>query len=184
MIRFGLVALCLLVALAHAADPPGADEWKYDVILRKAGEPLRGLILEEQTKSVKIQCIWRTPGKPTLVSTEIIPRAEIRQLLVLEKDDREALRQRLDALKRERAVLSDNLRALDPRGKGALKAADALDFQRTTWPGDGKVEALEYRSSYFRLVANTRPAISIKISLTYAPKLPPMKKVCRSCAIW
>ena len=160
MIRYGLFALCILVVLGHAADPPGADEWKYDIILRKSGEPLRGLILEEGVKSVKIQCIWRKPGKPTLVSTEIIPRQEIRRLVELDKNDREALRERLNALKRERAVLSDNLRALDPRGKGALKAADALDFQKTTWPGDDKVEALEYRSSYFRLVANTRPELA------------------------
>ncbi len=160
MYRCGLFALSILVVTAYALDPPGADEWKYDVILRKAGEPLRGLIVEEGDKSVKIRCIWRKPGKPTLVSTEIIPRSEISRLLTLGKEDREALRERLDALKRERVVLADHLQALDPRGKGSSKAADALDFLETTWPGDDKSKALEYRSSYFRLVANTRPELA------------------------
>jgi Protein of unknown function (DUF1570) len=160
MIRCGPFAVCVLVVAAHAADPPGADEWKYDVIVRKAGEPLRGLVVEEGDRSVKIHWIWRKPGKPTLVFTEIVPRREISRVVLLEKADREALQGRLDALKRERAVLADHLRALDPRGKGASKAADALDFRETTWPGDDKSKALEYRSSYFRLVANTRPELA------------------------
>src|SRR3569623_1055958 len=154
------LALVLLLASVHAADPPGGDEWKYDVVYRKDGEPLRGLVVEDGPKRVKLYSIWRKPGRPTLVFTEIVPRQEIRRVELLPEADREALRQRLDALKRERAVLADHLRALDPRGKGASKAADTLDFRETTWPGDGKAGALEYRSAYFRLVANTRPELA------------------------
>ena len=153
------LALCLFASL-YAADPPGSDEWKYDVVVRKSGEPLRGLVIEEGPKSVKLQWIWRKPGRPTLVFREIVQREDIRRVELLPDADREALRQRLDALKRERAVLADHLLALDPRGKGASKAADALDFRETTWPGDDKAKALEYRSTYFRLVANTRPELT------------------------
>ena len=38
-------------------------------------------------------------------------------------------------------MLADHLQALDPRGKGASKAADALDFRETAWPGDDKAKA-------------------------------------------
>ena len=54
MPRSAPLALCLLLASLRAADPPGADEWKYDVVVRKDGEPLRGLVVEEGPKSVKL----------------------------------------------------------------------------------------------------------------------------------
>src|SRR5450755_3247724 len=93
------LAMCVLLASLHAADPPGADEWKYDVVVRMNGEPLRGLVIEDGPKSVTIRWIWRNPGRPTLVFTQIVERRDIRRVELLPDADREALRQRLDALK-------------------------------------------------------------------------------------
>src|SRR5438128_387242 len=95
-----LLALCL--APSHVAAAPGGDDWKYDVIHRKKGEPLRGLIEKQDSSSVKIRCIWRKPGSPTVVFTATVPRAEISSVKELSRADRDLLEQRLDALKRER----------------------------------------------------------------------------------
>ena len=86
--RSACVLLFVCAPLA-AADPPGSDEWKYDVIYRKHGEPLRGLVLE-QGSTIKIRCITRKPGKPTLVFTENVPRRDIARLELLDDAERAA----------------------------------------------------------------------------------------------
>ena len=124
-VRVLLIASVSLLALApaerglEAADAPGGDEWKYDVIYRKRGLPLRGLVLE-QGATVKIRCISRKPGSPTVVFTENVPRGDIARLELLDDAARgNCLQHRLESLKRERDVLAAHLRLAEPQEKGA-----------------------------------------------------------------
>src|SRR5206468_2134362 len=97
----------------------GGDDWKYDIVHRKSGGPLQGLILTEPgSSSVTIRCISRKPGSPTVVYTIVVPRADVAREVRLSKADRALLEQRLDALKREHQDLAERLRLLDPREKG------------------------------------------------------------------
>jgi hypothetical protein len=148
------LALLLAAAALRAEAPPGADEWKYDVVHRKKGPPFRGLVLEQTAQYVRVLCVSRKPGSPTVVFRELLPRAEIERLELLGDEDREALRQRLDALKRERAALAADLKALGPGGTAPADAVDRLDLRPVPWPAAPPGRALEYRSGHFRLVSN------------------------------
>ena len=148
------LALLLAAAALRAEPPPGADEWKYDVVHRKKGPAFRGLVLETAPEYVRILCVSRKPGSPTVLMRELLPRAEVDRLELLGDEDREALRQRLDALKRERAALAADLKALGPGGTAPADAVDRLDLRRVPWPAGPRGEALEYRSGHFRLVSN------------------------------
>src|ERR1700730_16300042 len=116
MIFRSFCVLLLVCAPLAAVDPPGSDEWKYDVIYRKHGQPLRGLVLE-QGSTIKIRCITRNHGKVSLVFTETVPREEIAGRELLDDGERQRLQQRLDSLKREREVLAAHLRLLGPKKK-------------------------------------------------------------------
>jgi hypothetical protein len=172
--------LLFLTASLLAADPPGADEWKYDVVYFKRGQELRGLVVEQTATTVKIRCISRKPGKVTLLITENVPRPDIARLILLNDDDRKQLQHRLDSLKREREVLAAHLLSLDPKMKSSGKGGDAFDLRPADWPGDSKVKALGYQSAQFRLIANARPelvqlaAIHLEQAYAaYARALPP-----------
>jgi hypothetical protein len=169
----------LLVPLALPADPPGGGEWKLDVVHRKGGEPLRGLIVEDARDHVTIRCVSRKPGRPTMLFTVKVPRGDVSRLEELSKEDRDQLQGRLEALKREYDSLAERLRALDPGAKSS-PPADALELQRVGWPGDDKAKALRYGSTYFELVANTRPELARlaaihleQVYAAYARALPP-----------
>jgi hypothetical protein len=156
------LSLLLLASTAVlAADDVGLlrDEWKYDVLYRKRGVPLRGLIVEQGASAVQIRCISRKPGSPTVVFTENVPRGDVASLKLLGDADRKLLEQRLDSLKREREVLARRLRALDPKRKAPGKSGDAFDLRPAAWPGDPKIKALSYQSAHFRLVSNCRPEL-------------------------
>src|SRR5436305_9531361 len=114
---------CLL-----AAEPPGADEWKYDLIRLKRGQELRGLVLEKGA-TIKIRYIWRKPGRGTVTITESVARTDIADMKLLDDADREQHRQRLDALKREREVLAAHLRSLDPKTKLPGKSGDVFELR-------------------------------------------------------
>jgi hypothetical protein len=149
----------LFSALVLAGDPPGKDEWKLDVVYRKKGDPLRGLVTEQTPKGVKIRCISRKPGSATLVfPATTIPRAEVSRLALLTDEDRKLLSERIETLKREREMLAENLSALNPRSRAV--PSDVLDFRPASWPGNDKVKALSYQSTYFKLIATTRPELA------------------------
>lgn len=155
-----MTSLSLLLLILPSDGPaPGADDWKYDQVIRHKGPPLVGLVLEHNRTQVRIKCIRRKPGTPTLLFTDTIPREEILELRLLEEADRKKLMERLEALRRDRELLSALTRALEPGEKPADLPADMLELEKTTWPGDEKLEALRYRSAHFELVAATRPEI-------------------------
>jgi hypothetical protein len=159
----------------RADDVPGGDEWKYDVVVRTGGrEPLEGLVTQTTPEYVEIKCITRKPGRPTLVFTERIARADVKRLELLGPLDWVFLTERFEALRRERQLL----RRLDPKAKGA-GSADVLALKSVAWV-DGRGRAREYDSTYFRLVSNARPevvrlaAVHLEqVYAAYARMLPP-----------
>src|SRR5262249_23109229 len=129
-----------------AADPPGADEWKYDVLRLKRGDVLRGIVLEQGAK-IKIRCIARKPGRVTVTNVESVPLRDVAKMDLLTDEERKGLQQRLEALKREREVLAAHLRSLDPTAKKTEKSGDVFELKPADWPGDAKVKkALSYQS--------------------------------------
>lgn len=157
-----LLLLCpLLSALLVAADPPGSGDWKYDVVYRKQGDPLRGLVLDQSDRSVKIRCISRKRGAATLVMTAVVPRDEVARVELLPAEERKQLEERLEALKKEREVLLEHLRALDPASnKAGPRSHDQVSLEPAAWPGDAKATAVSYQSTYFTLLANTPPELA------------------------
>lgn len=154
-----LTSLLMIALVLPTPLVQGEEAWKYDVIHRKQGASLRGVVVDQTPTSVKIRCITRKPGSPTLVFTEIVPRAEIARLELMTDEQRRQVTERLDTLKQEREVLGAHLRALNP-GKGPRPQMDAVDLQATEWPGDASVKALRYRSTYFELIAGTRTELA------------------------
>ncbi|MFO0875911.1 MAG: DUF1570 domain-containing protein [Gemmataceae bacterium] len=175
-----LSALLAWVCSLAAQMPPG--EWKFDVIHRKQGVSLRGLVVDQSPTQVRIRCITRKPGSPTLVFTEVVPRDEIIRVELISPEERSKLEQHIDALKRERAVLGAHLRALDPGKATSVKPLETVDLQPATWPGDPKLRAWRYRSTYFELIAATRPELAQlaaihleQIYAAFARLLPPRR---------
>jgi hypothetical protein len=174
------LALLLAAAALCPAAPPGADEWKYDVVHRKKGPPFRGLILEQRPQYVRMLCVTRKPGRPTLLFPEELALGEIDHIDPLGEEDRQALRQRLDALKRERAALAAELKALGPGGAAPAEAVDRLDLRPVAWPVGAGGRALEYRSAHFRLISNAGEGLVClaatrleQVYAAYARALPP-----------
>jgi hypothetical protein len=153
-----LFAVLLAASALLAADVPGGDDWKYEVVYRKKGAPFRGLIVDEAATHLCIKCISRKPGSPTLVFTEYLPRQEIDRIERLPPEDREQLRHRLDGLKREREMLAAQLRLLEP-GARPQAQVEILELRPARWVVDPKVPALAYSSTHFRLVSNARPEL-------------------------
>ena len=75
-------------------------------------------------------------------------------LELLDPAERETLEGRLRAILRERDL--DKLLAdlLNPRLRGKVARIDGLEFEAVSWGRDGKGKALQYDSTYFRLVTN------------------------------
>ncbi len=170
----------LALASADAPAPPGADDWKFDVLHRKHGAPFQGLVVEDAPDHVLIKCVSRKRGAPTVVMSEWFPRAEVDRLELLGEADRALLRGRLQRLAREREQFAARLRAGDNRDD---RDSERIELQTVPWPVDERVEALAYRSTYFRLVSTARPevvrlaAVELEQVFTaYARALPPGPK--------
>jgi regulator of replication initiation timing len=146
----------LLAAVAAAETAPGGDDWKYDVVYRKKGEPFRGLVEEQTGTVVRLRCVSRRPGSPTVVYRIELDAREVRRVELAPEEERERLRQRLDALRQERHALTEQLKLLNPGARGSAHSGDSLDLRSVPWVVAGGGEALEYRSSHFRLVSNAR----------------------------
>ena len=154
-----LTVLLTLTACApsRARQPaPGADEWKYDVVHRKKGEPFKGLVLEQNERYVEITVISRRPGRPTILFKEAVPRQDIARVELLDPKERDVLHKRLDALKKERDLLAARMKLLDPGSKPATDAADVLALKPVPWPPEPRRNALGYESTYFRLISSAR----------------------------
>ncbi len=180
--RWAVVGLlgALACDAARAGNAPGADDWKYDVVYCKTGPPMRGLIVDRNSDPIKIKCITRKPGKPTLVFDQFVLRRDVARMELLEKADREKMEKRLDGLKREREHLTLQLRLLGPKGKGAPRGEEMIDLREATWPGKVGGKGLGYQSAHFQLVSNARSEVVQLAALhleqiyaAYARALPP-----------
>ncbi len=94
-----LSALVALVQPATVRAALGEDDWKYDVVYRKQGEPFKGLVVENNDRHVVIKCITRRPGKPTIVFAEVLPRGEVAHVELLDPQERDRLHKRLEGLR-------------------------------------------------------------------------------------
>jgi Protein of unknown function (DUF1570) len=163
--------LLLTATLPIAADPPGGDDWKYDIIHRKKGKPLCGLVLEEGPNAVKYLYIARRPGSPTILVKDEIARAEIDRIERLDDHEREILEQRVKALRQERETLNAQLKAFDPATK-EKPTGDKAMLKPAKWPADARVKAVLYESAHFRLISTAREELvqltAIQLEQVYA----------------
>lgn len=137
-----LPAVLALALCAGCPDTARADDWKYDVIHLKNGHTFNGLLLEGKSPKIRFQWIRRRLGGSTLVMPIDFEPAEVESIDRLSPRDRELLAQRV--------------KKLDPTGKAEAARMDELVLQRVPWLGKRDDVALEYSSVYFRLVSNAR----------------------------
>ncbi|MBY0230766.1 MAG: DUF1570 domain-containing protein [Gemmataceae bacterium] len=158
-----------------------ADEWKLDVVHRKGGlDRVEGLILERTAEQVRIRCVRRRPGKPTVFWTDVVPAAEIRRVEELSPEERKKLEARLETLKKEREHLHGLEQAI---GKGTAPPADMVDLSDEDWPEEPRKRAMAYASSHFKLWCAGRPELAQlaaiyleQVYAAYARILPPREK--------
>ena len=176
-----ILATLLNAAGIRAADnPPGGDDWKYDIVYPKKGEPYHGLVLERKDGRLSMQWVVRRPGRPTIIYPINLSGDEIDRVEMLPEEEHESLRLRLKALREEQKRLDAPLKSAGAGEKGTEDRTDKLDLRESAWVGDAGGKALVYESSYFRLVSNAprgiveAAAIRLEQAYTaYAHFLPP-----------
>ncbi len=173
-----LAALLSADGLPTADNPPGGDDWKYDVVYLKKGEPYHGLVLEQKGGRLSMKWVVRRPGRPTIIYPITFSGDEIARVEMLPEAEHESLRLRLKALREEHKRLDAPLKNPAPARKRAR--ADKLDLRERAWFGDAGGKALVYESSYFHLESNAPRAIveaaAIRLEqayTAYAHFLPP-----------
>jgi hypothetical protein len=188
----GLLLLAITVCIVppvtapestRAADGvPGGDDWKYDIVYRKKGDPYRGLVEERDGGDVRMWCIVRNPGRPTIFYRMTLPSAEVNRVEMLPDSEHQVLRRRFLALREEHRQLPDPLKALDS-DKPVVPGADKIKLHEIVWRGDGKSKALAYHSSYFELESNAPRRVVLvaamqleQVYAAYIRCLPPRSK--------
>lgn len=178
-----LTVSCGIIPTIRAADvAPGGDDWKYDIVYRKKGDRYRGLILQRDSGEVRMWCIVRNPGRPTIFYRVNLTNEEIDRVEMLAAAEHEMLRQRFDALREEHRHVPDPLKAIQS-DQLAIPGADKIKLQEMPWRGDPKVKALTYRSSYFELESNAPRRVVLvaagqleQVYAAYVRCLPPRAK--------
>ncbi len=144
---------CLLLGVFFADNPPGGDDWKYDIVYRKKGDSYRGLVTSHEAGELQMWCIVRNPGRPTVFYRVHLDDSEIDRVEMLPDAEHETLRKRFEALREEHRQLPDPLKAIQS-DQITIPGADKITLLEAPWPGDDQIKALVYRSSYFELVSN------------------------------
>jgi hypothetical protein len=160
LFRWTTLVLASLVAGAVAGrdSAPGGQEWKYDVVHRKNGPPLCGLVEKQTSTTVQLRCVSRKPGSPTITYTVELPAADIERIDRLPDPQHQELRQRLDAVLQEHRTLAEHLQSLDG-GKASKVSAEVVELKPAAWIAGPTTTGLEYRSTHFRLLSNARPEV-------------------------
>jgi hypothetical protein len=176
-----LTAALLLLGIAGSAGEE--DDWKYDIVYPKKGEPYRGLVVDQNGGGVRMRWVLRKPGRPTIVYRVELARDEIDHVDLLSDEERAKLRRRLTALQDEHKRLAERMKALGAAGSKPTPGADTVELHPRKWPGDERQEALAYRSTYFELVSNAPrgvvEAAALRLEQVYAAyvhRLPPRAK--------
>lgn len=178
-----LIALTLVLPLLLAtvqAEPQLGDDWKYDIVYRKQGKPLTGLVLEKSATHLYMRCIHRRPGSPTVTIRESLPLNEVDRVDLLGPEDRDILITRLKNLARERETLSAQLKLLDPASRHDSAGADQMTLTPAEWVQKDRGPGLEHSDTHFRLLSNSSEAVvqlvAIQLEQVYAAyqqNLPP-----------
>ena len=178
-----LASLGVLLAFLSIASAGEEDDWKYDIVYPKKGEPYRGLVVEQSGGGVRMRWVLRKPGRPTIVYRVELARDEIDHVDLLPDEERAKLRRRLTALQEEHKRLAERMKALGAAGSNPSSGADTVELHPRKWPGDERQEALAYRSTYFELVSNAPrgvvEAAALRLEQVYAAyvhRLPPRAK--------
>jgi hypothetical protein len=148
--------LASLACVGVAPAEPGGDEWKYDVVVRRKGPALKGLVVKQNAEYVTIKCINRNPGRPTIIFEEAIPRRDVDHVYLLDPKERDVLVKRIDAVRKERELLAGRLKLLEPGSKAPADAGDVVYLKPTEWPPNKKTRALSYRSAQFELISTAQ----------------------------
>jgi hypothetical protein len=155
----GIIALFAVAAAGFAAaQPPGADDWKLEVVHLKTGGELSGLVVKETPDAIVFWRVNRRPGASTTVLSATIERREINHIDRLDEKDRE--------------LLSARLKALDPTGRGEIRRMASLVLSTGDWGKNDKGQARIYRSVYFILESNAAEAVlrraAVRLENVYA----------------
>ena len=158
-----LLAAALLAGGAVAAD----GEWQFEQVTLANGAVLRGLILEETPAGVCFQNVRRHPGRPTVIFTTTLARAEIAAIERLPAADRELLRTRLHKL--------------EESGTVEKQREERLELETISWGGK-KAGGRRYQSEHFVLESDApesmirRSAVRLEqVYAAYIRYLPPRK---------
>lgn len=173
-LRGSWLASFVFILVVFCPRARGEDDWKYDVLRLKNGNVLKGVIVSESASNLRFQNVRRKPGAPTVVIPPYtFARAEIASVEKLTE--------------KERAVLLERLKALDP--KDEMARMDDLHLQEVPWVRTGAT-ALGYTSKHFVLVSNAREDIvrrcAVRLEQIYAAYtryLPPRQEHARPTRI-
>lgn len=135
------------------------DDWKFDVLHLKNGAVFKGIVVSETASEVRFRNVRRAPGTPTVViPAATFARGEIAGLDKLADKDR--------------AVLLERLKALDPTGKEEAARMDELELKAVPWVGKTGTPALSHASTHFVLISNAREDIvrrcAVRLEQIYA----------------
>jgi hypothetical protein len=166
---FALAALVL--CSAALAQPAGFSNWKFDELKLTNGAKFQGMILAEHSDGIDFRTVMRLPGRPTVTLTTYFAKGEVAEVKRLSKDERRALKDKLDEL--------------DPTGEGERKRMESLELVAAEWP-DKPAGARRYESEFFTLVCTgseeltRRSAVRLEqIYTAFARVLPPSVKDAR-----
>ncbi len=156
-LRVATVVLTLAVSDPGRGQQPtsGADDWKYDIVYRRKGEPFKGLILEQNDRHVDMIVLVRKPGRPTLQFKEDVPRKDVDRVEMLDPKDRDVLQKRVKALRREYDLLRARTKLLDPGAKPPTDDVELPTLKPMPWPPEPGHNALSYQSTHFRLISTS-----------------------------
>src|SRR5262245_56934011 len=125
---FLIVVCCALMEAAAARSAPdavgGNSDWKFEFVHLKSGRSFPGLIVEDAPSLIRFQYVKRKPGQKTLVIHTTFARDEVARLTRLDREERDRLRAKLEAL--------------DATGKGERQWMDVLDLKPVAWGAGDK----------------------------------------------
>lgn len=169
-----LFAFLTLFSPAWGQSPPNqrpsfGSPWPMDVIRLRNGATLKGLILDSDDHSIRMQCVLREPGRPTVTFRTTITRAEVDRI------------ERLNPT--QRMELQTKLRQLDEcTGDSERCRMASLVLRPTGWNGS-ESGAWQYDSDFFSLISDAHEEIVRRAALrleqiyaAYSRFLPPRHK--------
>ena len=153
---------------AWAGEPPKSTAWPLETIYLKNGGVLRGLVIEDTPRHVRLHYVRQPPGRPTVVLTATINKSEVRRIELLDAAGRQQLQERLQSL--------------DPTGQIEKQRMEELALERTDWQGQPN-QGWKYEAEEFTLYSNAaeeivrRAAVRLdQIYTAYSRFFPPRHK--------